>query len=256
MHPRRRTACKTSARAGRVGAPGAWFSAPRTAARLIENISAEALAPRSGESASSRDRRAAGWSVASRWGDRLRRHVLGTEVGVAAVRARAMLRCAPRCGRRHVVAVEDAALACLEDHARVHVSRGRNGVMISDTEGLVIARFEHRTSRALDPAAALALPDSQQGPRCPGRVVAGVAWRGAVRGGQDRRYALPGRLRAELTRRVGVVWGPVSEHGQAELAGIPQRCWHASAPAPPRSKPPPKPRSPSSTGPRPGVGSR
>ena len=30
-------------------------------------------------------------------------------------------------------------------------------------------------------------------------------------------------LRAELTRRLGVAWGPVSEHGQAELAGIPQQ---------------------------------
>jgi len=29
-------------------------------------------------------------------------------------------------------------------------------------------------------------------------------------------------LRAELTRRLGVAWGPVSEHGQAELADIPQ----------------------------------
>jgi hypothetical protein len=29
-------------------------------------------------------------------------------------------------------------------------------------------------------------------------------------------------LRAELTRRLGAAWGPVSEHGQAELAGMPE----------------------------------
>ena len=50
----------------------------------------------------------------------------------------------------HVTAVEDAGLAYLEDHA-AFTRRGRNGVMVTDTDGLVIARFEHRTSRALDP---------------------------------------------------------------------------------------------------------
>jgi conjugative relaxase-like TrwC/TraI family protein len=30
-------------------------------------------------------------------------------------------------------------------------------------------------------------------------------------------------LRADLTRRLGVAWGPVSEHGQAELAGMPRQ---------------------------------
>jgi len=52
--------------------------------------------------------------------------------------------------RAHVAAVEDAGLAYLEDHAAL-TRRGHNGTMVVDTEGLVIARFEHRTSRALDP---------------------------------------------------------------------------------------------------------
>src|SRR6266511_4782145 len=30
-------------------------------------------------------------------------------------------------------------------------------------------------------------------------------------------------LRAELTRRLGLAWGPVTEHGQAELAGMPRQ---------------------------------
>ena len=35
--------------------------------------------------------------------------------------------------------------------------------------------------------------------------------------------ALPGRAAGRAHRRLGVTWGPVSEHGQAELAGIPQQ---------------------------------
>ncbi len=121
----------------------------------------------------------------------------------------------------HMTAVEDAGLAYLEDHA-AFTRRGRNGVMISDTGGLVIARFEHRTSRALDPqlhSHCLILNkvrDAQDG-----------SWR-ALHGralfeeAKTAGMLYQAGLRAELTRRLGVVWGPVSEHGQAELAGIPQ----------------------------------
>ena len=122
----------------------------------------------------------------------------------------------------HVTAVEDGGLAYLEEHA-AFTRRGRNGVMISDTEGLVIARFEHRTSRALDPqlhSHCLILNkvrDAQDG-----------SWR-ALHGralfeeAKTAGMLYQAGLRAELTRRLGVVWGPVSEHGQAELAGIPHQ---------------------------------
>jgi conjugative relaxase-like TrwC/TraI family protein len=121
----------------------------------------------------------------------------------------------------HIAAVEEAGLAYLEDHAAL-TRRGRNGVMVCDTEGLVIARFEHRTSRALDPqlhSHCLVLNkvrDPQDG-----------SWR-AVHGhavfeeAKTAGMLYQAGLRGELTRRLGVSWGPVSEHGQAELAGMPQ----------------------------------
>jgi len=121
----------------------------------------------------------------------------------------------------HVTAVEDAGLAYLEEHA-AFTRRGRNGVMVMDTDGLVIARFEHRTSRALDPqlhSHCLILNrvcDTSDG-----------SWR-SLHGrplfeeAKTAGMLYQAGLRAELTRRLGVAWGPVSEHGQAELAGIPQ----------------------------------
>ena len=121
----------------------------------------------------------------------------------------------------HVTAVEEAGLEYLEQHA-AFTRRGRNGVMVMDTDGLVIARFEHRTSRALDPqlhSHCLILNkvrDAQDG-----------SWR-ALHGrplfeeAKTAGMLYQAGLRAELTRRLGVVWGPVSEHGQAELAGMPR----------------------------------
>ena len=122
----------------------------------------------------------------------------------------------------HVAAVEDAGSVYLENHA-AFTRRGRNGVMITDTDGLVIARFEHRTSRALDPqlhSHCLVLNkvrDAQDG-----------SWR-ALHGrplfeeAKTAGMLYQAALRAELTCRLGVAWGPVSEHGQAELAGIPHQ---------------------------------
>ena len=117
--------------------------------------------------------------------------------------------------------------------------------MITDTDGLVIARFEHRTSRALDPqlhSHCLILNKVRDAQDGSWRALHGRLFEEAKTAGMLYQAA----LRAELTRRLGVAWGPVSEHGQAELAGIPTSCWHASAPAPPRSKPRPRRRSPSS----------
>ena len=84
-----------------------------------------------------------------RRGDGFRCDVFGAEVGVGAVRVGGLaVRAAVRAA--HVAAVEDAGLAYLEDHAAL-TRRGHDGVMVCDTEGLVIARFEHRASRAGDP---------------------------------------------------------------------------------------------------------
>jgi conjugative relaxase-like TrwC/TraI family protein len=120
----------------------------------------------------------------------------------------------------HVAAVVEAGLAYLEDHAAL-TRRGRNGVMVTDTEGLVIARFEHRTSRALDPqlhSHCLILNKVRDAQDGSWRALHGHAvFEEAKTAGMLYQAA----LRAELTRRLGLAWGPVSEHGQAELAGMP-----------------------------------
>jgi len=111
-------------------------------------------------------------------------------------------------------------LAYLEDHAAL-TRRGHDGVMVTDTEGLVIARFEHRVSRAGDPqlhSHCLILNKVRDPADGSWRALDGWAlYLEAKAAGVLYQAA----LRAELTRRVGVAWGPVTKHGQAELAGIP-----------------------------------
>jgi conjugative relaxase-like TrwC/TraI family protein len=121
----------------------------------------------------------------------------------------------------HVAAVEQAGLAYLEDHAAL-TRRGRNGVMVNDTDGLVIARFEHRTSRALDPqlhSHCLVLNKVRDAHDGSWRALHGHA---VFEEAKTAGMLYQAGLRAELTRRLGVAWDPVSEHGQAELAGVPE----------------------------------
>jgi conjugative relaxase-like TrwC/TraI family protein len=121
----------------------------------------------------------------------------------------------------HVAAVEDAGLAYLEDHAAL-TRRGHNGVMVTDTEGLVVARFEHRTSRALDPqlhSHCLILNKVRDAHDGSWRALHGHA---VFEEAKTAGVLYQAGLRAELTRRLGLAWGPVSEHGQAELAGMPR----------------------------------
>lgn len=102
------------------------------------------------------------------------------------------------------------------------VRRGRGGAAILPGEGFVAAAFRHRTSRSGDPHLHIHV------------VVANLA-----RCADDGRWtALDGRqlyawcrtagflfeahLRAELTGRLGVEWGPV-RNGISDVAGIPRR---------------------------------
>ncbi len=121
----------------------------------------------------------------------------------------------------HVAAVEDAGLGYLEEHAAL-TRRGHNGTMVVDTDGLVVARFEHRTSRALDPQlhSHCLILNKVRDPRDGSwRALDGRAlYAEAKTAGMLYQAA----LRSELTRRLGVEWEPVSEHGQAELVGMPE----------------------------------
>ncbi len=115
-------------------------------------------------------------------------------------------------------AAVDAALAVLEAEA-AKARQGKGGLVQVDADGLVAAAFRHRTSRAADPQLHTHV------------LVANLAYVAS----EDRWSALDGRqlyvwsktvgylyeaqLRAELTRRLGVTWGPVV-NGIADVAGI------------------------------------
>ncbi len=123
--------------------------------------------------------------------------------------------------------VRNAADASFRESARVleqvacRVRRGTGGANVLDGDGFVGAAFRHRTSRAGDPHLHTHL------------VIANVAYSSS----DDRWTALDARalyawaapvgylfeaqLRWELTRRLGVEWGPV-KNGIADVGGIPQ----------------------------------
>jgi conjugative relaxase-like TrwC/TraI family protein len=206
--------------AGAGEAPGVWTGRGAAGAGIAGPVSGEALGLAFGEAAHpvSGEALGLGWRTPD--------GVTGFDATFSAPKSVSVLfalaggevRAAVR--GAHVAAVEEAGLAYLEDHAAL-TRRGHNGVMVCDTEGLVIARFEHRTSRAGDP---------QLHSHClilnKVRDPADGSWR-ALDGRALYLEAKPAgviyqaALRAELTRRLGVAWGPVSKHGQAELAGMP-----------------------------------
>jgi conjugative relaxase-like TrwC/TraI family protein len=112
-----------------------------------------------------------------------------------------------------------ASLAFVEEHA-AFTRRGHNGVFQVDTEGLLVASFIHRTSRAADP-----------------QLHTHVLVANKVRAEDGAWLALDGRelfatqkatgmlykaaLRAELTNRLGVEWSAVDGNGAAEIEGVP-----------------------------------
>jgi len=111
-----------------------------------------------------------------------------------------------------------AALGYMERQAAV-ARRGHGGSQSVLGNGFVAAAFGHRTSRAGDPQlhTHVLVANLTRGPD--GRWTALDARRlyvNAKTGG----YLYQAQLRAELTRRLGVEWGPV-RRGQADLTGIP-----------------------------------
>jgi len=110
------------------------------------------------------------------------------------------------------------ALGYMERQGAV-ARRGHGGTESVLGNGFVAAAFRHRTSRAGDPQlhTHVLVANMTRGPD--GRWTALDARRlyvNAKTGG----YLYQAQLRAELTRRLGVEWGPV-RRGQADLAGIP-----------------------------------
>ena len=122
-----------------------------------------------------------------------------------------------------VTQAQDAAVAAGLEYLDAHASftrMGRGGAAVVDSDGLVAVAFRHRTSRSLDPQ----LHDHVL-------VINGVRtqvdgkWR-TIDGRQFYRQAkaagtvYQAALRSELMAKLGVRFGPVSEHGQADIIGI------------------------------------
>jgi conjugative relaxase-like TrwC/TraI family protein len=122
-----------------------------------------------------------------------------------------------------VTQAQDAAVAAGLEYIDAHASFtrvGQGGHAVVDSDGLVAIAYRHRTSRALDPQ----LHDHVL-------VVNAVRaehdgrWR-TIDGRQLYRHAkaagtvYQAALRSELMARLGVRFGPVSEHGQADIVGI------------------------------------
>jgi conjugative relaxase-like TrwC/TraI family protein len=111
------------------------------------------------------------------------------------------------------------ALGYLEAEA-ARVRRGHNGLRVEPAGGLVAAGFRHRTSRAGDPQLHTHLLVANLGRGPDGRWSA-LDGRLFYSHGRTAGFLYQAALRAELTARLGVRWGPV-RHGSAEVAGFSQ----------------------------------
>ena len=118
----------------------------------------------------------------------------------------------------------DAAMAAslgVLERVACRVRRGQGGHTVVDADGFVAAAFRHRTSRAGDPhlhthvvIANLAhAPSDGRWTALDGRPL--YSWLSPVG------HLYEAHLRWELTRRLGVEWGPV-RNGIADVAGIPR----------------------------------
>jgi len=110
-----------------------------------------------------------------------------------------------------------AALGYLQDTA-VRVRRGKAGERVERAEGLIATAYRHRMSRALDPQlhTHVVAANLARGPD--GRFTAlhsAELYRAAKTAG----YLYQSHLRALVSERLGLEWGPV-QSGAAELAGV------------------------------------
>lgn len=118
----------------------------------------------------------------------------------------------------HTEAVS-AALGFLEAHASFS-RRGRNGVEQIGSAGYAAALFEHTTSRTGDPQLHTHTLVVNK-VRCSDGVWRTIDGYEVFHHKKAAGALYQAALRAELGTRLGMVFGPVSEHGQAEIAGVP-----------------------------------
>ncbi|WP_249012224.1 MobF family relaxase [Conexibacter sp. DBS9H8] len=112
-----------------------------------------------------------------------------------------------------------AALVWIEDTS-VEVRRGRGGQETFRAEGLIAAAYRHRMSRALDPQLHTHVVAANMAKGPDGRFTA-LNGTPLYRSAKTAGYLYQAHLRAEVSERLGLNWGPVKK-GAAELEAIPQ----------------------------------
>jgi len=112
-----------------------------------------------------------------------------------------------------------AAVGWIEDTS-VRVRRGAQGRFVYPGEGLIAAAYLHRMSRALDPQlhTHVVAANLTRGPD--GRFTA-LHGTPLYRAAKTAGYLYQAHLRAEISERLGLEWGPVSK-GAAELRDVPR----------------------------------
>ena len=125
--------------------------------------------------------------------------------------------------RRHIEhaldRAEEAVVALLESEATI-VRRGHGGHIYLDGSGLIVASFDHRTSRLGDPNLHrhLVVINASRGPD--GRIT-GIDTRQLYRIRYTAEAVFQAVLRDELARSEGLLYGEIDRHGVGEVAGVP-----------------------------------
>lgn len=118
----------------------------------------------------------------------------------------------------HSAAVE-ASISYLEEHGAFS-RKGRAGRFQVDVHGLMIARFDHRTSRAGDPQRHSHLLVSNR-VRCMDGQWRALDSRALHAQLKAAGVVYQAALRAETTAQVGVRWGLADRNGQADIDDVP-----------------------------------
>lgn len=125
--------------------------------------------------------------------------------------------------RRNVEAAIDAAEAAvvrlLEAEATI-VRRGHGGLDYHDGNGLIVASFDHRTSRLGDPNLHRHLVVANASPGPDGRIT-GIDTRQLYGIRYTAEAVFQSVLRHELAQSQGLLYGDIDRHGVGEIAGIP-----------------------------------
>ncbi|MDQ3964614.1 MAG: relaxase domain-containing protein [Actinomycetota bacterium] len=197
-------------------APGYWLASGAREMRLEGEVTETALR----NVLQGTDPLAGSELVAPRRGER----VPGFDLTFRAPKSVALLHAlGPKEASNDVVSAHDAAVAASLGYLERVASgarRGKGGKTSIESKGFIGAAFRHRTSRAGDPLLHTHVLVANLIQGLDGRWGA-VDARHLYLHAKTAGYLYQSHLRIELTRRLGVRWGPV-RNGAADLEGIPR----------------------------------